>query len=100
MANITNYSRSNSVKKGVNSVKEGVFCQVFFYEQKGYSCRRLFFLKVILPEIKTVSFSQEFWCSGAINGFRTGAFPRMFTYSTEHSELPGQCSRNGPIWGS
>ena len=43
MANITNYSRSNSVKKGVNSVKEGVFCQVFFYEQKGYSCRRLLF---------------------------------------------------------
>ena len=59
-----------------------------------------FFLKVILPEIKTVSYSQEFWCSGAINEFRTGAFPRMFSYSTEHPELPGQCSRNGPIWGS
>ena len=52
-----------------------------------------FFLKVILPEIKTVSFSQEFWCSGAINEFRTGAFPRMFTYSTDHLDLPGHCSK-------
>ena len=52
-----------------------------------------FFLKVILPEIKIVSFSLEFRCSGAINEFRTGAFPRMFTYSTDHPDLPGHCSK-------
>ena len=59
-----------------------------------------FFLKVILPEIKIVPFSQEFRCCGAMNEFRAGAFPRMFTYSMEHPKLPGQCSGNGPIWGS
>ena len=52
-----------------------------------------FFLKVILPEIKIVSFCQEFRCSGAINEFRIGAFLRMFTYSTDHPDLPGHCSK-------
>ena len=69
------------------------FCQVFFSGRKGYSYRTLLFSQVHFTWDKIVSFSQEFRCSGAINEFRTGAFPRMFTYSTDHPDLPGHCSK-------
>ena len=72
MANITNYKRSNSVKEGVNSVKEGVFfAKSSSLDEKVILTGDCFFLKIILPEIKIVSFSQEFRCFGAINEFRT-----------------------------
>ena len=52
-------------------------------EQKCYSHRRLFFSQVILPEIRTGSFSQEFNCSVARNKFRTDANSMIFNYLTD-----------------
>ena len=57
---------------------------------KDYSHRRLFFSQIILPEIKTGSFSIEFRCSCAINKFKTSTLcGRTFNYSTEHLKIPG-----------
>ena len=42
--------------------------------------RRLFFSQIILPEIKTVSFSIEFRCYCPTNKFRTGTLCRVFSY--------------------
>ena len=52
--------------------------------RKGDSHGRLFFC-----QIRTGSFSKEFRCCSARNKFRTGALPRIFNYSTEHSHLTG-----------
>ena len=51
------------------------------------------FLQVILPEIRTVSFTQNFRCSCTRNEFKTVAIPKMFTYLTEHPDFPGHCGR-------
>ena len=52
--------------------------------RKGDSHGRLSFC-----QIRTGSFSKEFRCCSARNKFRTGALPRIFNYSTEHSHLTG-----------
>ena len=52
--------------------------------RKGDSHGRLFFC-----QIRTGSFSKESRCCSARNKFRTGALPRIFNYSTEHSHLTG-----------
>ena len=60
---------------------------VFFDRYSGRkddSHGRLFFC-----QIRTGSFSKEFRCCSARNKFRTGALPRIFNYSTEHSHLTG-----------
>ena len=44
---------------------------------------------IILPEIKTDSFTIEFKWSCARNKFRTGTFCRIFKYLTEHLKVPG-----------
>lgn len=48
------------------------------------------FSQIVLPAIKTSSFSQEF-CSGARNIVRKGVLARIFIYPTEHLNLPGHC---------
>ena len=73
--------------------KDVFFVKSSSLDEKVILTEDCFFPKVILPETKIVSFSQEFRCSGAINEFRTGAFPRMFTYSTDHHDLPGHFSK-------
>ena len=50
------------------------------FSWKGCSHGRLFFSQIILPEIKTVSFSIEFRCYCAKNKFRTGTLCRIFSY--------------------
>ena len=76
-----------------------LFCQVsilwtlvdLFWTKSLLSLEIAFFANVILPEIRKGSFYQEFRCCGARNKLRTGAFPRIFSYSTELLDLPGQC---------
>ena len=53
---------------------------------KGYFHRRLFFLHIILTEIKTGAFTIEFRWFWAIKNFRTGALCRIFKYSTDISK--------------
>ena len=48
----------------------------------------ILFSRIILQKIKTVSFSQEFKCSGARKKFRTGTFRGIFNYTTQHLDLP------------
>ena len=59
------------------------------FSWKGYFHRRLFFSKIILPGIKSGSFTIEFRCSCAINKFGTGTLCRIFKYSSEHLKVPG-----------
>ena len=62
-----------------------------FSGRKCCSHRRLFFSYVILTEIRTNSFNQEFRCSGTRNKFGTGAFPRKCVYAAEHLSWPCHC---------
>ena len=79
--------------------KDFLFCQVcilwtfvdLFWMKSLFSQETVFLTQLILPQVRKGSSSLEFRYSGARNKFKTDALPRIFSYSTEHLNLPGHC---------
>ena len=76
--------------------KRGVlFCEISiswtviyqFCTKRLFSQETVFFFQIILPEVRTRSFSNESRCSSSINKFRTGALCRIFNNLTEHLQV-------------
>ena len=68
-------------------------CTLFdlFQTEKIILVGRCLVLQVILPEIRVVSFSEEFRGSDERNKFRTVELPKISNYPTENVDLTGHC---------
>ena len=84
---------NHSVKKVFFFARSPYLCTLFdlFRTEKIILVGRCLVLQVILPEIRAVSFSEEFRGSDERNKFRTVELPKISNYPTENVDLTGHC---------